>query len=42
MLSSLPAADLSKAAPAVLVTLAVLSPWPFGSAHPRATQAMRS
>jgi O-antigen ligase len=40
MLSSLPAADLSKAAPAVLVTLAVLSPWPFGSAHPRATQAI--
>ena len=40
MLSSLPAADLSKAAPAVLVTLVVLSPWPFGSAHPRATQAI--
>jgi O-antigen ligase len=40
MLSSLPAADLSKAAPAVLVTLVVLSPWPFGSAHPRTTQAI--
>ena len=25
---------------AVLVTLVVLSPWPFGSAHPRATQAI--